>query len=239
MKESPKLILIRHGQSEWNKRNLFTGWVDIPLSVEGIEEALKAGKRISHIPIDVIFISSLMRAQMTAMLVMSEHTSGKTPMILHPHQGKLEDWAKNYNPEAEKNCIPVTAAWEINERMYGELQGLDKDETRKKFGADQVHIWRRSFDVAPPGGESLEMTAKRSIPYFQNEIVPHLKAGKNVLVSAHGNSLRSIVMDLDKLSREEVLKLEIPTGEPLCYSYVDGHFEKENIDDVQNSFQNR
>jgi len=238
MEKGAKLVLLRHGKSEWNQKNRFTGWVDIPLSKDGIIEAQKAGKRISAIPFDVIFVSSLMRAQQTAMIAMTEHESGKTPRLHHEGQGKLEEWAQVYDPKAQAMCIPVYAAWEINERMYGELQGLDKDETRAKYGADQVKIWRRSFSTPPPNGESLEMTAKRSIPYFQEKIVPFLQQGKNVLVSAHGNSLRSIVMDLDKLSEEEVLGLEIPTGEPLCYSYQSGNWIKEPIDDVQNGFRN-
>ena len=181
MGKQAKLILLRHGKSDWNQKNRFTGWVDVPLSKDGIVEAQKAGRAISHIPVDVIFISSLMRAQMTAMIAMTEHESDKTPVISHQGEGKLEEWAKIYDPNAEKHTIPVYKSWEINERMYGELQGLDKDETREKFGADQVKIWRRSFDTPPPNGESLEMTAERSIPYFKNKIVPLLKDGKNVL----------------------------------------------------------
>ncbi|NGX50965.1 MAG: 2,3-bisphosphoglycerate-dependent phosphoglycerate mutase [Chlamydiae bacterium] len=238
MDSGAKLILLRHGKSEWNQKNRFTGWVDIPLSRDGVVEAQEAGKRISRVPFDVIFVSSLMRAELTAMIAMSEHEGGKTPLLLHEGEGKLEEWAKIYDPKAEANCIPVYAAWEINERMYGELQGLDKDETRAKFGADQVKIWRRSFSTPPPHGESLEMTAKRSIPYFKEKIVPFLEKGKHVLVSAHGNSLRSIVMYLDNLSEEEVLNLEIPTGEPLCYSFQAGSWKKEAIDEVQDGFRN-
>lgn len=227
--KSAKLILLRHGKSDWNQKNRFTGWVDVPLSQNGIEEAQKAGKAISHIAIDVIFITTLMRAQMTAMIAMTEHESQKTPVLLHRGEGKLEEWGKIYDPKAKEYTIPVIAAWEINERMYGELQGLDKDETRAKFGADQVKIWRRSFDAPPPNGESLEMTAKRSIPYFKEQIVPYLKEGKNVLVSAHGNSLRSIVMYLDNLTNEQVLELEIPTGVPLFYSFEGENWKKEKL----------
>lgn len=229
MAKSAKLILIRHGKSDWNQKNRFTGWVDVPLSKEGIQEAQLAGKAISHIPIDVIFTSSLMRAQMTAMIVMTEHESDKTPVVLHQEGGKLKEWGEIHDAEAEKHCIPVYEAWEINERMYGELQGLDKDETRAQFGADQVQIWRRSFDTPPPEGESLEMTANRSIPYFKSAIVPCLQEGKNVLIAAHGNSLRSIVMYLDHLSREEVSNLEIQTGAPLCYAFEGNHWKKEPL----------
>ena len=225
-KTSPKLILLRHGASLWNEKNIFTGWVDIPLSSKGIEESFQAGKKIAHIPVDVIYTSTLIRAQMTAMLAMSVHEGDKVPCIVHT-EGKLKEWAEIYSEETKKSCIPVHAAWQLNERMYGELQGMNKDEMRKKYGADQVHIWRRSFDVPPPEGESLEETAARSIPYFQKTIIPVLHQGKNVLISAHGNSLRSIVMFLDKLSKEQVVNLEMATGAPMIYTFEAGHFHKD------------
>ncbi len=220
-----RLILLRHGQSEWNKKNIFTGWVDIPLSEKGIAEAMEAGQQIKEIPIDRIYTSTLIRGTMTAMLAMAGHGSGKIPVILHP-EGKLAEWGKCFEPETEAELIPVTCAWELNERMYGELQGRNKQETREKFGAEQVKIWRRSFSTPPPGGESLEMTAARTIPYFESEIVPKLAAGQNVLISAHGNSLRSIVMDLDQLTEDEVLNLEIPTGKPIIYTYKQGKLSR-------------
>lgn len=222
--KKPKLILLRHGQSEWNKKNLFTGWVDIPLSYEGVQEALEAGRKIAEMPIDLIYVSSLIRAQMTAMIAMSVHKGGKVPLL--PHLGKLQEWAKIYHPHAEKMTIPVVAAWQLNERMYGELQGLNKQETKEKFGEEQVQIWRRSYDVAPPNGESLADTAARAIPYFQEHIVPRLKEGKNVFVSAHGNSLRSIMMHLDNLSKEQVVKLELATGVPVIYEYEAGNIRR-------------
>lgn len=228
MKKNAKLIMMRHGQSVWNKLNLFTGWVDIPLSPEGIRESIEGGKKIANIPIDVIFVSSLIRAQMTAMLAMAEHKSGKVPCVLHPNQGRLEEWAQVYSASAKETCIPVITAWQLNERMYGRLQGMNKDEMREKFGAEQVKIWRRSFDIAPPEGESLAMTAERSIPYFKEMVVPYLLEGKNVFISAHGNSLRSIVMYLDNLTKDEVVSLELATGLPLIYDFfADGHWEKE------------
>lgn len=220
------LILMRHGLSKWNKLNLFTGWVDIPLSQEGVDEAFAAGKLIKDIPIDIIYTSTLIRAQMTAMLSMIGHSSGKVPVIQHEGEGTLDDWGKIYNETASKNTIPVYKAWQLNERMYGELQGLNKAETIEKFGAEQVKIWRRSYNVPPPNGESLEITAARSIPYFRENIIPHLKNGKNIFVSAHGNSLRSIIMDLDGLTKEQVLELELPTGLPVIYHYQDGKFIK-------------
>lgn len=221
-----QLILMRHGESEWNKMNLFTGWVDIPLSKGGIEEAFKGGDLIKEIPIDIIFTSTLMRAQMTAFLAMTRHSSGKVPVILHPNEGKLEEWAQIYSEKTKESTIPVITSWELNERMYGELQGLNKTETRAKFGDDQVQIWRRSYDTRPPNGESLAMTAARAIPYFEENIVPYLQEGKNVFISAHGNSLRAIVMVLDGLSHEEVVRLEIPTGVPILYKFSEGKFTK-------------
>lgn len=217
-----KLILLRHGQSVWNQRNLFTGWVDVPLSYQGIEEALAAGKGIAHIPIDLIFTSSLIRAHLTAFLAMSVHPQGKTPRIVHEADEFLSKWGKVYSIQAEEECIPVFCAWQLNERMYGKLQGLNKQETIDQFGAEQVKVWRRSYDTPPPEGESLAMTAERTLPYFQEKIAPHLSLGKNVLISAHGNSLRSIVMHLERLTHAQVVELEIPTGVPFFYDYVDG-----------------
>ncbi|MBS0605965.1 MAG: 2,3-bisphosphoglycerate-dependent phosphoglycerate mutase [Parachlamydiales bacterium] len=227
MSKPAKLIMMRHGQSEWNRLNLFTGWVDIPLSWQGIQEAIEGGRKIAHMPVDVIFVSSLIRAQMTAMLAMANHQSGKVPCIQHPKEGKLGEWAKVYSETTSESCIPVYEAWELNERMYGKLQGLNKQETREKFGDEQVHIWRRSYDQAPPEGESLAMTAERALPYFQKTIMPLLKEGKNVFISAHGNSLRAIVMFLDKLTKEQVVSLEIATGEPLIYTFFNGDWKKE------------
>jgi len=142
--------MMRHGESKWNKMNLFTGWVDIPLTEKGIEEALHGGRLIRDMPIDVIFTSSLIRAQMTAMLAMSQHHSGKVPVFLHIGEGKMEEWSKIYSQETQEKTIPVIRCWELNERMYGELQGLNKAETAEKFGAEQVQLWRRSYDIAPP-----------------------------------------------------------------------------------------
>lgn len=219
--------MMRHGQSEWNRLNLFTGWVDIPLSVKGVEEAIEGGRKIAQVPIDVIFTSSLIRGQMTAMLAMMHHSSGKVPCVQHPGEGKLEEWSQIYSDAAKSGCVPVYCAWQLNERMYGKLQGLNKQETREKFGNEQVHIWRRSFDQAPPEGESLEMTAARTIPYFQQKILPLLKQGKNVFIAAHGNSLRSIVMFLDSLSKDQVVQLEIATGEPILYTFNGDRWNKD------------
>lgn len=223
------LVMIRHGQSEWNKLNLFTGWVDIPLSKEGIQEAILAGEKIKDIDFKVIYTSKLIRAQMTLMLCMIDHSSNKVPQIIH-EDPKEESWGKIYSQKAEEKTIPVYCAWQLNERMYGELQGLNKAETAQKFGDEQIKIWRRSFDTPPPQGESLEMTAQRTIPYFEQEIVPHLREGRNVLIVAHGNSLRSIIMDIEGLSKEEVLNLELPTGIPIAYKFYQGNFSKVSIE---------
>ncbi|OGR88996.1 MAG: 2,3-bisphosphoglycerate-dependent phosphoglycerate mutase [Elusimicrobia bacterium RIFCSPLOWO2_01_FULL_59_12] len=185
-----KLVLIRHGQSQWNLENRFTGWMDVPLSKKGEEEARRAGQALKGIPFQRAFTSKLKRAQETLRIILEE--IGQTG-------------------------IPIVDDQALNERHYGDLQGLNKAETAEKFGAEQVHIWRRSYDVAPPNGESLKDTAARTLPYFQSQILPLVKAGHNVLIAAHGNSLRSIVMDLDQLTRDQVLKLEIPTGAPIIY----------------------
>ena len=191
-----RLILIRHGQSVWNAENRFTGWTDVDLSEKGVLEAKEAGEELREQRIDVVHTSDLIRAKRTAEIVMSSN--------------------------AVSEGISTKSDWRLNERNYGDLQGLNKAETAEKHGSEQVHIWRRSFDVAPPGGESLEMTAERTIPYFEDEILPDLESGMNVLVSAHGNSLRSIVMHIEKISPEDIVSFEIPTGIPRYYELSDG-----------------
>ncbi|KAG2265325.1 hypothetical protein Bca52824_072404 [Brassica carinata] len=220
------LILIRHGESLWNAKNLFTGCVDVPLTEKGIEEAIEAGKRISNIPIDVIFTSSLIRAQMTAMLAMIQHCRKKVPIILHNESDQAKSWSQVFSEETKDQSVPVIPAWQLNERMYGELQGLNKQETAERYGKQQVHEWRRSYDIPPPEGESLEMCAERAVAYFVENIEPKLAAGKNVMVAAHGNSLRSIIMYLDKLTCKEVISLELSTSIPLLYIFKDGKFMK-------------
>jgi 2,3-bisphosphoglycerate-dependent phosphoglycerate mutase len=184
------LIILRHGQSQWNLENRFTGWIDIDLSEQGIKEAQDAGEKLKGYKFDKAYTSALVRAQRTLDIILD---------II-----KQKD-------------IPVEKDKALNERMYGDLQGLNKDETREKFGAEQVKLWRRSYDTAPPNGESLKDTAARVIPYWESKIVPDLKAGKNILISAHGNSLRALVMYLEKLSKEEIVETEIPTGHPKYY----------------------
>jgi|TARA_B100000035_G_scaffold239796_1_gene208123 2,3-bisphosphoglycerate-dependent phosphoglycerate mutase len=194
------LVLIRHGQSLWNAENKFTGWTDIGLSEKGIEEAEEAGKKLENVPFDVVHTSALIRAQKTAEIIIKNNKKSKK--------------------------IPVYKDKRLNERHYGSLQGLNKKETAEKYGAEQVHIWRRSFDVPPPDGESLKMNAERTIPYFKENIIQDLKKGKNVLVSAHGNSLRSIVMYIENISKEDVVKLEIETGVPRTYVFEEDSFTR-------------
>jgi len=220
----------------WNQQNLFTGWVDIPLSEQGIEEAIKAGERIAYIPFQVIYTSTLIRAQLTTVLAMSRSRCKLVPCMIHDYDPKFLSMAKVYDPKSAQGLVPVYTHADLNERMYGELQGLNKEATLKKYGEEQFIKWRRSYRGQPPGGESLEMTAQRSIPFFKKRIIPHLEKGENVLVSAHGNSLRSIVMFLEKLSEEEVVKLEIPTGEPLCYNFS-GSWQRESVDECNQKFK--
>ena len=185
------LILIRHGQSEWNALNQFTGWRDPDLTAKGIEEAHNAGRIINNLKInfDLVFTSALIRAQNTAEIILKEINQ---PLSTIKNQA-------------------------LNERNYGDLAGLNKDDARKRWGNEQVHIWRRSYDIPPPGGESLKDTGERVLPFFMNEILPHVCEGKNVLVAAHGNSLRSLIKFLDNISDEDIVKLEIPTGAPIHY----------------------
>ncbi len=220
-----KLVLVRHGQSVWNLKNVFTGWVDVPLSPKGIEEAQKAGETLADIQFDAVYTSVQVRALETAMIAMAYNKCEKTPVVMHA-EGKMKDWGKIYNPKMIEDTIPVIRDWHLNERYYGELQGLNKAETAEKYGADQVHQWRRSYDVPPPNGECLKDTAARTIPFFKEEIFSRLEKGENILISAHGNSLRSIVMHIDGLNEEEVLKLEIPTGQPIIYSFENGKLTK-------------
>jgi len=223
-----KLILIRHGESVWNKKNVFTGWVDVPLSSNGVKEAIKAGEQLSGMNFDIVFTSVQIRAIETAMLILARNKSDKTPVIIH-NEGKMKEWAAIYSKETENALIPVYSDWHLNERYYGELQGKNKAETAREYGDEQVHQWRRSYDVPPPNGECLRDTAGRTIPYFRDVIMPHLQDGKNVLVSAHGNSLRSIVMHIENLTREGVLQLEIPTGLPLFYEMINGKPERTDL----------
>ncbi len=186
------LVLVRHGESEWNRKNLFTGWRDVDLTDNGIKEARAAGRTLKAqgLRFDVAFTSALIRAQHSLDLVLEEMS---------------------------QRGIPVFKDQALNERDYGDLSGLNKDDARAKCGAEQVHIWRRSYDVAPPGGESLKDTAARVLPYYIQEVLPRVLRGNNVLIAAHGNSLRALVMVLEKLSPQAIVAREIATGAPLIY----------------------
>lgn len=220
-----KLVLLRHGQSKWNHLNLFTGWIDIGLSNAGIEESIQAGKALADLNIDKIYTSALIRAQMTAFIAMEQRKSSKMACIQHEKDEHLSHWYES-STEQEDFLIPVHIAWQLNERMYGELQGKNKGAMVEKYGAETVRNWRRSYDIAPPGGESLAQVADRSIPFFKNTILPNLHRGLDVLICAHGNSLRSIVMHIEKLSKEQVLQLEISTGAPKIYECEQDTFRK-------------
>ncbi len=193
----PKLVLVRHGQSVWNLQNRFTGWIDVPLTEKGKEEAYKAGELLKDIRFDVAYTSMLTRAQETLRIIL----------------------------ETIGLLIPVIKDQALNERHYGALQGLNKDRAREKWGKEIVHLWRRSYDIPPPEGESLKDTAERTIPFLERAIMGDIKDGRDVLVVAHGNSLRSIVMYLEKLGPDEIIKVEIPTGTPIVYELD----ENENI----------
>ncbi len=215
-----QLILIRHGQSLWNAANKFTGWVDVPLSERGRAEATIASCKLRNYRVNVCFTSMLIRAIETAIVCLTECDEicgGKIPIIKHEIEEKdWHGWDKyegNHNEE-----LPIFTSAALDERYYGQLQGLNKAEMVEKYGAEQVHQWRRSFSVRPPGGESLEDTMNRTVPFFRDRILAHLKEGDNVLVSAHGNSLRSIIMYLDNLSPEQVPLLELKTGIPIVYN---------------------
>ncbi|HUI09259.1 MAG TPA: 2,3-bisphosphoglycerate-dependent phosphoglycerate mutase [Bacteroidota bacterium] len=188
----PTVVLLRHGESQWNLENRFTGWIDVPLSEKGVEEAKSAGEKLKGYTFDHAFTSVLKRANDTLNIVLE---------II-----------------GQKN-IPIDYNQALNERHYGDLQGLNKAETAKKYGDAQVKLWRRSFDVQPPNGESLKNTLERVLPYWESAILPCIKKGERLIIAAHGNSLRSLVMHLDNLTREQVLELNIPTGVPLVYEF--------------------
>ncbi len=185
------LVLVRHGQSEWNLKNLFTGWRDVELTEQGVAEARAAGRKLKEkgFTFDAAYTSDLKRAQNTLKLILEEM----------------------------KLNIPVTKNLALNERDYGDLSGLNKDDARAKWGEEQVHIWRRSYDIAPPGGESLKDTLARTLPYYCTEILPRVLRGERILVAAHGNSLRALIMVLEKHTQESIIKRELATGAPLIY----------------------
>lgn len=197
------VVLVRHGQSAWNLENRFTGWIDVPLSENGIKEAEDAAQKLANMKFDMAFTSALQRAQHTLKIILE-----KTNQI----------------------NIPIISDKALNERMYGDLQGMNKDEARQKFGEEQVHLWRRSYDIPPPNGESLKDTAARVIPFFEKNILPYIQQNKNIIIVAHGNSLRALIMHLEKMTPEQILKFELGTAVPRVYN-IDSNL---NIQSVQN-----
>jgi 2,3-bisphosphoglycerate-dependent phosphoglycerate mutase len=193
--KSRNLVLVRHGQSEWNAKNLFTGWKDPGLTDQGVAEAKNAGRLIleQNIRFDLMYTSMLSRAQKTGDIILG---------VLNHKE------------------VLIVKNKALNERDYGSLAGLNKNDARKQWGEEQVHIWRRSFDIPPPDGESLKDTADRVLPYFEAEIMPKVISGSSILIAAHGNSLRALIMKLDSISSEDIVKLEIPTGAPIQYEFT-------------------
>jgi 2,3-bisphosphoglycerate-dependent phosphoglycerate mutase len=212
------LVLIRHGESRWNLENKFTGWVDIPLSEIGIHEALIAAENLKKLKADIAYTSKLSRAQQTLMLILAHQK--KTGMMMH-ESTKRKEWAK-YNKKTNNEEMPIYESDKLNERYYGALQGMNKDEARKKYGEKKVFEWRRSYEINPPKGESLKDVYIRTIPYFKKEIMTQLKKKKNTLIVAHGNSLRAIIKYIEKISDEEIPNLELATGKPIIYEYKNG-----------------
>jgi 2,3-bisphosphoglycerate-dependent phosphoglycerate mutase len=212
------LILVRHGESRWNLSNRFTGWVDVPLSEVGIHEALICGEKLAGLRIDIAFTSKLERAQETLLLILAKQD--RTGIFLHEDR-KGDKWSLHPH-RIEKEDIPIYGHEALNERYYGKLQGLNKSKMMKKYGKETVFLWRRSYDVRPPGGESLKDVYKRVVPYFKKAIMPHVRKGKNVVVSASGNSLRGLIKYLDKISDEDIPHLELPYATPIFYTYRRG-----------------
>ena len=216
-----KLILVRHGESYWNKEHIFTGWVDVTLTKKGIRQSQELAEDLKKINFDVMFTSCLERARATLLLIAAEQE--KTATFMHSEKKYSANLDENINYE-----IPVFSHADLNERHYGLLQGIKKDEVRKKFGEEQVYLWRRSFKEKPPEGESLEDVCCRVRNFFEEEIAPFLKLDKNVLVSAHGNSLRALVKYIDNISDESIAHLEFAPGDVISYTMKDGELTKDD-----------
>ena len=210
-----KLVLVRHGKSLWNQENKFTGWIDLSLSQAGVEEAKNAGILLKDIAFSNVFTSNLIRAQMTLFEIIKENTQTSGLVKIHSEE---ESPRYSYTNAPLSNYTKLYTSQNLNERFYGDLQGENKDEIKKQHGEEQVHLWRRSYDVAPPGGDALKDTQEMTIPYLENTILPKLKEG-NILIAAHGNSLRAIVKEIEQLTPEEITNVEIPTGTPIVYEF--------------------
>jgi 2,3-bisphosphoglycerate-dependent phosphoglycerate mutase len=203
------LVLVRHGQTPWNKKQIFTGWADVSLTEQGIDEVQILAKKLKKMKFDVMFTSRLERARTTLLIITSEQKH--TGIFIHEH--------KQYNAIFDdKHNMPIFADRDLNERHYGLLQGMKKDYARDKFGEEQVHKWRRSYDVRPPQGESLKDVYKRVVPYFEKNIMPLLQSDKNILISAHGNSLRALIKYIDNVSDEDIVNLELSPGDAIFYA---------------------
>jgi len=212
-----RLTLIRHGQSIWNQQNRFTGWIDVSLSPAGIKEAQRAAALLTEQQFDLAFTSPLLRAQDTLYEILKQNRH--CAQYLRIHETGSEWYEHFIATKGDASELKIYVSDRLNERYYGDLQGLNKDLAREQFGAEQVHIWRRSYDTPPPNGESLAMTAARALPYFQSHIIPHLQRGEHVLVSAHGNSLRAIIMHIEQMTPAQILAYELKTGSPHIYDF--------------------
>lgn len=216
------LIFVRHGESRWNLVNRFTGWVDVPLSQQGVEEAMLTAQKLKDVSIHHAFTSKLVRAQETLTIILAGQQ--KTGIFLHPGEKKQEWYSCEHHSE-ETDILTHTTSL-LNERYYGRLQGLNKDTAREQFGADQVMAWRRGYTAKPPGGESLEDVYKRVIPFFIKRVTPLLKRERNVIIASHGNTMRVILKYLEKIPSEHLPHLNLLFGEPMTYAYLDGTFSR-------------
>ena len=214
-----RLFLVRHGQSIWNLQNRFTGWVDVSLSPQGVIEAQQAAAWLIDEVFDVAFTSTLLRAQDSLYEILRQNRHCAQYARVHEQNSA---WYERFTPaEGDANVLKIYVSDKLNERYYGDLQGLNKDWASRHFGAEQVHLWRRSYNIPPPNGESLQMTAARTLPYYQARIVPRLQNGESVLISAHGNSLRSIIMHIEKMTPQQIIDYELATGAPHLYTFDD------------------
>lgn len=212
-----RLFLVRHGQSIWNLQNRFTGWVDVSLSRQGVLEAQQAAELLADEHFDIAFTSALLRAQDTLYEILKQNRHCEQYVRVHE---KSSEWYEHFTPtEDDANELKIYISEKLNERYYGDLQGLNKLWASQRYGAEQVHLWRRSYDISPPNGESLEMTAARTLPYYREHIVPHLQNGDSVLISAHGNSLRSIIMQIEQKTPQQIVDYELATGMPYLYTF--------------------
>ncbi len=211
-----KLFILRHLKSQWNLENRFTGWVDVPLTKNWTKKAKELSKKIFKFRIDTIYSSPLIRNQ-DSVLAIFEYVDKKYPIFIHLDKGRMKEWGSF--KEINKNYMPVYISESLNERYYGKLQGKDKNKTIKKFGVEKVHLWRRSFNVSPPGGENLRDTFKRAVPYYRKYVERDLRAGKNVLMVASHNSLRAVIKYIEKISDKDIIGVEVPYGGLIKYEF--------------------